>query len=369
MSDRAHVGTKKGLFTVLRGARGWSVEKAAFVGENVSVVLPDARDGTIYVALGHWQFGAKLHRSTDGGATFTEIAVPKYPPQPEGEVDMDPIRKIPIKWSLGLIWALEPGGAKQPGTIWCGTVPGGLFRSDDRGDSWRFIRTLWDKPERKQWMGGGMDMPGMHSIVVDPRDDRHVSVAVSCGGVWITRDGGETWSLCGPGLRNAYLPPDQAGNANLQDVHRLVACAAAPDAMWIQHHNGIFRSTDGAARWNEIHEAGPSTFGFAVAAHPTDPQTAWFVPGVKDVQRVAVDGKLAVTRTRDGGKSFQVLTAGLPQSYAYDLVYRHCLDVDGSGDRLMFGSTTGNLFASDDGGDHWQAVSHHLPPVHCVRFA
>jgi hypothetical protein len=50
-------------------------------------------------------------------------------------------------------------------------------------------------------------------------------------------------------------------------------------------------------------------------------------------------------------------------------VFRHCLDVDGSGERLLFGSTTGNLYASDDGGESWQMVSNHLPPIYCVRFA
>ena len=78
--------------------------------------------------------------------------------------------------------------------------------------------------------------------------------------------------------------------------------------------------------------------------------------------------KVVVTRTRDGGKSFQVLSRGLPQEWAYDLVYRHSLDIDRSGDRLMFGSTTGNLWSSEDQGDSWQTLSHHLPPVYCVRF-
>jgi hypothetical protein len=82
-----------------------------------------------------------------------------------------------------------------------------------------------------------------------------------------------------------------------------------------------------------------------------------------------VNGALVVTRTTDGGESFEILREGLPQEYAYDVVYRHALDIDSSGERLAFGSTTGNLWVSDDQGDHWQLVSHHLPPVYCVRFA
>ena len=75
-----------------------------------------------------------------------------------------------------------------------------------------------------------------------------------------------------------------------------------------------------------------------------------------------------IQRTRDGGASFEVLREGLPQTHAYDLVYRHALDVDADGGVLAFGSTTGSLYVSDDSGDHWVAVSPHLPPIYAVRF-
>jgi hypothetical protein len=137
---------------------------------------------------------------------------------------------------------------------------------------------------------------------------------------------------------------------------------------WAQHHNGVFRSTDGGMSFQEIKAVAPSKFGFAVAVHPQDANTAWFVPAVKDECRVPVDAELVVARTRDGGKSFSVLRKGLPQESAYDLVYRHGLDVDATGNRLAFGSTTGGLWLSEDQGDSWRCLSTHLPPIHCVRF-
>ena len=157
-----------------------------------------------------------------------------------------------------------------------------------------------------------------------------------CGGVWETRDGGATWQLAGRGLRAAYMPPEQADNQAIQDAHRMVRCAAAPDHFWIQHHNGVFRAVDGIAEWTAL-QPPLSGFGFAVGVHPHDPATAWLVPAVKDEYRYPVDGRLVVTRTRDGGRSFDTLTEGLPQTDAYDLVYRHGLDVDGTGDRLAVG--------------------------------
>jgi hypothetical protein len=78
---------------------------------------------------------------------------------------------------------------------------------------------------------------------------------------------------------------------------------------------------------------------------------------------------MVVARTRDGGESFELLREGLPQEHAYDVVYRHGLDVDATGDRLAMGSTSGSLWLSEDQGDSFQLFSSFLPPVYSVRFA
>jgi len=93
------------------------------------------------------------------------------------------------------------------------------------------------------------------------------------------------------------------------------------------------------------------------------------VPAIKDEIRVPRDGALSVSRTRDGGKTWESLRDGLPQRDAYDLIYRHGLDVDESGTRLVMGSTTGALWISESGGERWQLLNAHLPPVYAVRFA
>jgi hypothetical protein len=246
---------------------------------------------------------------------------------------------------------------------------GGLFRSDDNGDSWQLVESLWNFDERLHWFGGGRDLPGIHSICVDPRNSSRVAVAISCGGVWITADDGETWTCFADGMRAEYLPPDKSLDPNLQDVHRLVQSPTQPDAYWVQHHNGIFRTTDGAKSWTEIETVPLSSFGFATVVHPADENTAWFVPGVNDECRIPVEAQLAVTRTRDGGKTFDVLRNGLPQSHAYDIVFRHGMDIDETGDRLAIGSSTGGLWISENGGETWECVSTNLPQIYCVRFA
>ncbi len=350
------VATRKGLLTLARENGSWRVAATDFPGVPVTAALHDARDGALYAALKHGHFGSKLHRSDDQGRSWQEVAVPAFP----ADAASAP--------SLFQVWTLEAGAASQPGRLWAGAIPAGLFRSDDRGESWQLVQSLWDVPERAKWFGGGYDAAGIHTISPDPRDPNRVFVAISCGGVWETRDGGETWSLHGAGLIAAYLPPELAGSLGQQDPHRVARCAAAPDVMWMQHHNGMFRSTDAGLTWATIKPPGDD-FGFAVAAHPKDPQTAWFAPAIKDELRIPRDGAFAVTRTGDGGKSFDVLRTGLPQRDAYDLVYRHGLAVDGTGTRLAMGSTTGALWVSDDSGEGWSLVNAHLPPIYAVQFA
>jgi photosystem II stability/assembly factor-like uncharacterized protein len=365
VSDRLLVSTRKGLFVLQREAEAWRIAQEAFLGDNVAVTLADPRDGSWYAALDLGHFGGKLHRSRDQGQSWEEIAVPAY-----GEDDkvVTGDGKPPLPATLRLIWSLEAGGVAEPGRLWAGTIPGGLFRSDDYGQSWQLVRSLWDRPERSEWFGGGYDQPGIHSICVDPRDSRCLRIAISSGGVWRTDDAGETWSQTADGMFAAYWPGERARDPNIQDVHRLVQCRDAPDYFWAQHHNAVFRSTQGGGQWQDIPNVPPSVFGFAVAVHPRSPETAWFVPAVKDERRIPVDARLVVARTRDGGASFETLTEGLPQVPAYDLVYRHGLAVDNSGDRLAFGSTTGGLWTSDDQGDHWQPLPARLPPIHAVSF-
>ncbi len=355
--DRAWVATRKGLFELRCRAGQWQIERVSFLGEPVTMLLPpEAGSSRMLASLTTGHYGTKLHASDDAGRTWTEVATPAYPPQPEG-AEGPP-------WKLVLVWALE----QARGTVWAGTIPGGLFRSDDFGRSWQLVETLWQRKERLGWFGGGYDAPGIHSICPHPVRAGELLLGISCGGAWTTRDDGATWALTAQGMRANFMPPEMAGDPNIQDAHRVVRCAAAPDTLWCQHHGGIWRSTDAAASWHEITTAPVSSFGFAVAVHPGDPDVAWFAPAEADQRRVPVGGAMVVNRTRDGGRSFETLRAGLPQQHAYDLVYRHGLAVADDGRHLLMTSTTGGLWASADGGDHWQTLSLNLPPAVAVRF-
>jgi hypothetical protein len=346
------VSTRKGLFIYAREAKGWRLAQTHFAGSPVTLSLGDPRDGSIYAALNLGHFGPKLHRSDDRGESWQEVAAPAFPQGTAGEP------------ALKQVWSLEAG--EKPGMLWAGGIPAGLFVSEDRGSRWQLVDSLWNVPDRSRWFGGGYDDAGIHSVLIHPQNPDQLTVGISCGGVWQSSDRGQTWSPRTEGMFAVYVPPEQRNDTAIQDPHRVVRCIRDPDVLWVQHHNGVFHSTDGAAHWSELSPP-VSNFGFAVAAHPKEPLTAWFVPAHSDQRREPVDARLVVNRTRDGGKTFETFSDGLP-SPAYDLIYRHGLDVDGTGERLVMGSTTGGLWFSEDSGESWQLEPTRLPPIYAVRF-
>ncbi|GAB3242153.1 WD40/YVTN/BNR-like repeat-containing protein [Chitinimonas naiadis] len=351
MQNSVLVGSRKGLLHFRRGAADWQLAGHHFVGVQVSAVL--AQGSRWYVALREGHFGPKLHASDDGGANWVELAVPALP---SASTDKP----------LDQVWTLAAG---SNGVLWAGCIPAGLFRSEDEGRGWQLVESLWQRPERQKWFGGGFDDAGIHSILIDPRNPDVVVLGVSCGGVWRTLDGGQSWDKHTQGMWAAYMPPEGKDDSDVQDPHRIAQCQARPEVFWCQHHNGEFRSQDDLQHWQEI-AAGPSlsSFGFAVAAHPQDPDTAWFVPAEVDQVRVPHDGDFYVLRTRDGGKHFEKLQRGLPPAPAFHLIYRHALAVDERGERLVMASTTGSLWCSDNAGEDWLRISAELPPVYCLQL-
>ncbi len=166
-------------------------------------------------------------------------------------------------------------------------------------------------------------------------------------------------------MTNDYSPDPESEWGH--DPHFVTSCADQPQHLWQQNHCGVFYSDDAAQSWKKVSVPDMGVhFGFPIAVDAEDGQTAWIVPARSDMERMTIDGGIFIARTTDGGQSWQSFRNGLPQDNAYDIVLRHSLDV--SGDHLCFGSTTGNVYFSDDRGENWHSLGSNFPPVYSVRF-
>ncbi|MBI1227024.1 MAG: glycosyl hydrolase [Bacteroidetes bacterium] len=358
MKNSLLLGTRKGLIVCRKKHGNWKITDLHFEGVPVSIAYADERNGTWWACLDHGHWGVKLHRSNDEGKTWAEVTAPAYP---EG-AEIKPGEAATTRY----LWSVQHGGVKNPDRVWIGTEPGGLFRSDDGGKNFQLMEALWNHPSReKNWFGAGRDTPGIHSIVVDSRNEDRVLVGVSVAGVFETTDAGKTWAVRNKGMTADYLPDPNSEVG--QDPHILVAAPSNPDVIWQQNHCGIFRSVDSGHNWQNISdENGIAKFGFGIAVAHDNPDQAWVAPGTSDEKRVAFKNALCICRTDDGGKSWQAYRKGLPQENCFDIVYRHALAA--AGDDVVFGTTTGNVFTSGDRGKSWDLLSNYLPMVYSVQL-
>lgn len=133
------VASRKGLFVIRGEGKEWKLAAHHFAGDPVTQVLADPR------------------RSTDQGASWTDVGTPAFPTKPTS----GPLAEDPTPWNVDLIWSLVPGGKDEPAVMWAGCMPAGLFKSEDSGQTWKLNKPLWEDSRRLLWMGGGNDYPGM----------------------------------------------------------------------------------------------------------------------------------------------------------------------------------------------------------------
>jgi hypothetical protein len=343
------VGTRKGLFALAGDPGGpFEIGGRAFAGENVEYALRDPRSGRLLASVTSPFYGPKLWYADELGGEWQQAAGIELP-DGAGE-------------ALERIWVIVTGEA--PGVVYAGGDPGALFESRDGGATFSVNRPLLDQPSRPHWQPGAGGLC-LHSIVTWPGEPERLAIGISAAGVWLSDDGGASWRSGNEGIVARYLPEDPPADAIPLCVHRLRRAPARPERIFMQFHGGVYRSDDAGASWNDIAPGLPSDFGFPLAIDPADPDSAYVIPLVADIDRVTPDGRVRVYETRDAGATWSARGDGLPQHHAFLTVLREAFDQKGAGDslELYFGATSGTVFGSADAGASWHTVADNLPPV------
>jgi hypothetical protein len=354
------VGTKKGLF-VLEGstsAKRLELRGPFFPGMPINTVLIDCRSKTpkvVAVPSSPW-FGTTIQVSKDLGKKFKPTKSAPAFAADDGR-------------TLKNVWSLVPGGDSSD--FLCGIEPAALFRSDDGGNNWEKVPGLTDHAHARHWQPGNGGLC-LHTIL---HHGGALHLGISTGGHYTSRDGEKTFAAENAGV-GAGFQPDRFPEFG-QCVHKIAAHPDLPERLYMQNHGGfeedptigVLRSDDGGRNWKSISKGLPSDFGFPIAVHPNDPDTAYVVP-LEGATRTCPAAQPAVWRTENAGEKWQKLTKGLPKKDAWFTVLRDAMDLDdGRRPTVWFGTTTGQLWRGRDGGEEFECAAASLPPINCVKAA
>lgn len=367
------VATRKGawIFHGDAARKTWRADGPHFLGQIIHHMMLDPRDGkTILATASTGHLGPTMHRSTDRGKTWKEVSrPPAFKKAPEGEKGR----------SVNHTFRLTPAHANEPKVWYAGTSPQGIFRSEDGGETWAPHTTVNDDPKFRPLFGteqdGTPNGPKLHSLIIDPRDSKHLYFGMSGGGVHESRDGGQTWVTLINGLDVVQGFDLDPKNAAFHDPHCIRMCPSNPDRLYQQNHCGIYRLDRPSTEWIRIGKNMPEKIGdtgFPMVVHPRDDKTCWVFPmdGQTVWPRVALGGKPAAYVTRNAGKSWQRLDSGMPKTQAWWTVKRQAMTAEkGATIGLYFGTTSGELWASRNEGKSWARIAEHLPEIYAVEAA
>ncbi len=198
-------------------------------------------------------------------------------------------------------------------------------------------------------------------IFFSPQDPHRMYFAANR--LYATSDGGTSWQTISEDLTrpSSGSPPSvgdmHADKAELQRgvIYAVSASPLTKGMLWAGTDDGlIWVTTNEGAAWSNVTppELTPWSKVTQIEASHFDAHVAY-----ASVSRFRLDDlKPYVYRTRDGGKSWQSIAAGLPQDAPVNTVRE-----DPVRRGLLFAGTERAVWMSDDDGDHWRSLQLNLP--------
>jgi photosystem II stability/assembly factor-like uncharacterized protein len=281
-------------------------------------------------------------------------------------------------------WTVEfaPGNKGSKRKVYVGTQYGHLFRSSDLGANWEEVTGLFEAPKRNDWgVDWGFGTVGLciHTIRMDQKNNGNRFFIVSSGGgPYRTDDGGEKWSLLNKGVMEncptSWATTDVWGTGNsdpsanlsrhLAEVHKcthkLVVSNKDPSLIYQQNHCGVYKSEDMGESWVDISSDEKSRHGFPIGLVEDgkgSSQSLFTIPmaaqGDCKKHNSCIIGQLVVQRSQDKGKSWERVSNGLKKKN-HTCVLRDAMSAGESG--VFFGTTTGEVYGSQDLGENWSLL-------------
>ena len=323
------VGTIRGVVRMERDPNGpgWHVAHRALPDQHIHALLIEPESHTVFAGVNH----GTIFASADDGDTWER--------RDHGLSAHD---------VYSLACARLPEGPR----LFAGTEPAHLFESDDLGHHWTELPALRAGDTSHWSFPAPPHVAHTKHIAVHPADPRTVFVGIEQGGLLKSTDAGRTFQV----LRGMD-----------DDVHRTVINPENPDLMYVSTGIGLYATADGGKTWERRTDQDHPIGGYPdlLVHHPRRPELMFVASAEKGPGSWFKDHYAGsrISRSADGGRTWQAVHHGFPDRPLRTAFEAMCLEDWGESFSLFGATATGEVWCSDDGGEHWAEVLSGLAPV------
>lgn len=237
------------------------------------------------------------------------------------------------------------------GALFAGTDPVGLWTSGDQGETWTELNALDSAPGRDAWTAP-WGTPIVSTIAAHPKDPGTVFCGIEVGGVLRSRDAGRTWT-------QLDMPES--------DIHSIQICPAKHDRVYVTTGLGGFCSDDEGHGWRKMGIGNRNQYAMGLAAHPSEADRVIIsaAVGPPPTWDGADGAQCDIYLSTDAGRRFRSVVRGLEGG-----VHRKALVINSKvPSEIVFGTSVGELFYSNDGGESFDEMGTDLGNLRTIVFA